>query len=52
MFVKSVQYATFEFAYMFANILIETKSFALVLVNVFMFFTHYIQYSTYKRSVL
>ena len=45
MFVNSVQYDILEFAYMFTNILIETKSFALVAVNVFVVFTHGIQYS-------
>ena len=34
-FVNSVQYVILEFAYMFTNILIETKSFALVVVNVY-----------------
>ena len=45
MFVNSVQYDILEFAYMFTNILIETKYFALVLGNVFVFFIHDIQYS-------
>ena len=53
-FVNSVQYVMLEFAYMFTNILIETKSFALVVVNVFVLFTHDIQYTIYiyKRWVL
>ena len=34
-----------EFAYMFTNILIETKGFALVVVNEIVFFTHDVQYS-------
>ena len=45
MFVNSVQYVILEFAYMLTNILIETKSFALVVVIVFVFFTHDIQNS-------
>ena len=40
MFVNSVQYVILKYAYMFTNIFIETKSFALVVVNVFVFFTH------------
>ena len=43
--MNSVQYVMLEFAYMFTNILIETKSSALVVVNVFVFLTHDIQYS-------
>ena len=45
MFVNSVHYVMLEFAYMFTNILIGTQSFALVVVNEFVFFTHDIQYS-------
>ena len=44
-FVNSVQHVILEFAYMLTNILIHTKSFALVVVNVFVFFTHDIQYN-------
>ena len=38
--MNSVQYVILEFAYMITNILIETKSFACIVVNVFVFFTH------------
>ena len=44
-FVNSVHYVMLEFAYMFTNILTEMKSYALIVVNAFVFFAPDIRYN-------